>query len=276
MLTWTRAMLMAMSLLAGAAGARGQEMASPGGQPAGYYPGIANGVPAYEHDKWWQWAHARTVAIHALWDRLKAAKASAELPGCIGRSVEDCVVTLAQALALADNYTRPSFLDPVQLDVNGKPLTPKLVEILAFRAGVPGQAQAPQISYLQERQTLFLHLSDENKVTDISVYPSTMSLLRAQTEADYDQTAIYNILQPLTRTSCPQMSKLDLYRFIENKLKPPVRNAAAIGAAAKARINVVSSPLLPFCGRKLRMEVKTQRPRYHPHDLTIHSLFVIR
>jgi hypothetical protein len=276
MSNWTRAMLVAMGFLVGTTGAHGAEMASPGAQPAGYYPGIANGVPAYEYDKWWQWAHARTIAIHALWDRIKAAKASGELPGCIGQSVEDCVVTLAQSLALADSYTRPSFVDPVQIDVNGKSIAPKRLEMIAFHARVPGEAQAPQMSYLQERQTLYLLVSDANKVTEIIVSPGMMPFLRAQSEADYDRTAIYAILQPLTKTSCPQLAKLELYQFIENKLKPPVRNAAAIGATAKARVNVTSSPLLPFCGRKLKFEVRTERPIFNPRDLKIEPKFTIQ
>lgn len=278
MLNWTRAMLMALSLLAGATGAHSQELASPGGQPPGYYPGTANGVPAYVHDQWRQWAHARKPAILALWDRIKAARASGELPGCIGRSVEDCIVTLAQDLALADDYTHSHLFEPPEVDVNGKPIFPKLVEIFAFRPGVPGQPKDPAmaISYLQDRYPLFLHLSDANKITEISVGNGKTSILQARTEADYDQTAIYEILRPLMRAQCPQLSRLELDRFIENKLKPPVRNAAALGAAAKARLNLKSSPLLPFCGRKLALAVTTERPRHHPHDLMINTLFVIR
>ncbi|MGB8278610.1 MAG: hypothetical protein WCF20_11860 [Methylovirgula sp.] len=232
--------------------------------------------PPMCNEQWRQWAHARKPAILALWDRIKAARASGELPGCIGRSVEDCIVTLAQDLALADDYTHSHLFEPPEVDVNGKPIFPKLVEIFAFRPGVPGQPQPQTMSYRQERHPLFLRFSDADKIAEIDVPDVTNSLLRARTEADYEQTLIYEILRPLTRASCPQFAKLELDRFIENKLKPPVRNVAALGAAAKARFNVKSSPLLPFCGRKLKLEVTTERPRYHPHDLRINSLFVIR
>lgn len=273
---FAKALRLAVASLLVAGTACAQEMLSPGGLPPNYYPGIANGVPAFMHEQWRQWAHARKPAILALWARIKAAQASGQVPGCIGQTVEDCIVTLAQDLALADDYTRPSLLDPAQIDVNGKLIIPKFIGVFAFRPGAPGQSQPKTISYLQERHLLFLRFSDANKINEIDMADGSNTLLRARTETDYEHTFVYEILRPLTRAQCPQLAKLELDRFIENRLKPPVRNAAVIGASTNSRINVMSSSLLPFCGRKLRLEVTTERPRYHPHDLLINTRLIIR
>lgn len=273
MLRWIRVVPIAACLAVSASFAQSQEMLSPGGMSPNYYPGVADGVPAYAHDAWWQWAHARTIVIHTLWNRLQAAKQNGDSPGCIGRSVEDCIVTLAQDMPVADDYKLPSFADPAQMDVNGKRITPKFLELTVFRAG---DSQNLTSSYLQERHPLFLFLSDANVVTEMDIGEETMSILRARTEAEYDGTMVYEILRPELRAGCPQLGKLELYQFIENKLKPPVRNAAQIGANAKARINVVSSGFLSFCGRKLRVDVRTERPRYHPHQLVLGPVLAIR
>lgn len=273
----TRAITMLAAFLAMASAAHGQAILSPAGQPPGYYPGLANGVPAYLHEQWQQWAHARKPAILALRARIDAARASGKLPGCIGQSVEDCIVTLAQDLAIADEYTNSTLFDTPEVDVNGKPIGPKLVEIFAFLPGGAAQPQDPalQIPYLQDRYPLFLHLSDANKITEIGLVENRHSILLARTEAEYDQTAVYEILSPLTRTQCPKLSRLELDRFIENKLKAPARKAKETGAA-RSYIKTKSSPLLPFCGRRLQLEIVLDRSKWPHHDPQIGAVLLIR
>ncbi len=197
---YAQALLTAVAWLAMAAAARGQAILAPGGAPPGYYAGLANGVPAYQLERWRQWARARKPAILALRARIDAARASGEAPGCIGRSVEDCIVTLAQDLAIADDYTNSTLFDKPEVDVNGKPIFPKRVELFAFLPGAPGQEQNAALQAvpdLQDPHLVFLQLSDANKITEISVGDVRNSILHARTEAEYDRTAIYEVMAPL-------------------------------------------------------------------------------
>jgi hypothetical protein len=251
-------------------------MYAPEGHPPSYYAGQADGVPAYSYETWRQWVEARKPALEALQTKVQAAKESGHLPGCIGQIPADCIVTLAKELVIADTYTAPSFLDSVDVDVNGKQIVPHFLQIYAFRPGTLQPNSASRIPYLQDRHPLFLYLSSADKVTKIGVLDGQSSLLRAHSETDYDQTFIYEILHPLLSSACPDVSRLDVYRFIENKLKPPVRNAAAEGQTAKLRVNTKASPLLPFCGRKLKLEIVTERPKYHPDELFVRPQLIIQ
>ncbi len=272
-----KAMILGIALFLEANTGHSQAIMTPDGAPADYYAGLANGVPASQRTQWQQWAQARKPAILALRARIEAARARGQVPGCIGRSVEDCIVTLTQDLAIADDYMNSHLLDTPETDVNGKPIFPKLVEIYAFRPGATGEPQGPaqQIPYLQEQHPLFLHLSNANKITEISVGDVMNSILLAKTQADYDQTAIYEILAPQVRARCPKLSRLELDRFIENKLKTPARHARAIGPA-KSYIRTQSSPLLPFCGLKLKFEIELDRSRWPHQNAQIGAMLIIR
>lgn len=271
-----RFVFVAFLLMAGVSLARGEVVFAPEGRRPSYYPGTAQGAPdqvAFEFYR--RWLLPRLDTFRAMAARAKEEKANGGYRGCFGQTAEDCLFVLAHEMPIADEYDKPSVLDPATTDVNGRYGGPRILQFFAFAPG-PDDPSARRPSYLQNRRPLSLSLSDSGKVVQIDALQGATSFLQVRTEADYDDTLIYHILRPLTQTACPNLAKLDLYRFIENKLKPPVRDAETRGAAARLRKNVYSSNVESFCGRKLKLEVVTERPPYHPDELDTDVRLVIR
>jgi hypothetical protein len=81
-----------------------QAVLSAVGEEAGYYPGLEQGVPSFERDRWNQWVKENSEAIGDIQDKAKRIREGSLPAGCIGRDKYTCVATLAQTLAVADYY----------------------------------------------------------------------------------------------------------------------------------------------------------------------------
>ncbi|WP_026607520.1 hypothetical protein [Methylocapsa acidiphila] len=239
--------LAALILLA--AGAFGdcwaQEGKSPWGEAAGYYPGQAQGIPAAQRTRWLEWMRAHAGEIDAIGAKINAIKAGGRTPGCFGRPLYDCVASLAQTLVVTDWYqTSLMFYEP-QTDVNGKPIVLKGLQVTTYLPGVKIDNATLDQNFLK------IGFSEANLVNRLAFGFDAS----ARTQEEYDRTGVFELFSAVAKDRCPAVTRNELARFIENKLKPalrPVKERRLVGVSDAKRLD---SPFESFCGRELQLSV---------------------
>jgi len=228
---------------------RAQAMESPWGAKAGYYPGQAYGVRASASGQWRQWVANNKEAIETIDAKWSAIKTGAASPGCFGRALFDCIASLGQTLVLADWYLSSDLFYTPPLDVNGKPLRLKWINLTAY---VP---EVKQVSEISDDLQLRLEFSDRNEIAKIGVRFD----ITARTQESYDRTGAYEIFSMVAKERCPQLSRNEFARFIENKLKPAMRSVKAPREPGYYDIKSQITPFLSFCGRELQLKATEAR-----------------
>lgn len=222
---------------------RAQEGLSPWGQPPGYYPGQALGVPAERRAAWQDWMRAHAEEHSALGAEINAIKAGAPSPGCFGRPLFDCIASLAQTLVLTDVYATSQVFYPPKVDVNGKPIRPRWVKLTVYKPGPKSDVE------FQDQVSLEISLSDRYLVEQL-LFEFNASAL---TQEEYDRTGVYELFSVLAKDRCPALTRNELARFIENKLKPARQSAKASHQTGVYDATVSMSPFTSFCGRRLQL-----------------------
>ena len=138
----------------------------------------------------------------------------ADGPGCLGVMAEECVRWLRATMTLDENFLAGAMARRHHTDVNGRPIGGGLVTVYAK---LPGELDA---------FVILLHLRPDDTVR--SVESNLLhNLIDAHTEQGYDQSGLYEIVSRLLGRRCPGISKLELYRFFENSVKPRITPATA-------------------------------------------------
>ncbi len=218
-----------------------QEGLSPWGATPGYYPGQANGIRASQRAEWLAWMRAHGDDIDAIGAKINAIKAGAPAPGCFGRALFDCVASLAQTLVITDWYqTSQTFYRPAT-DVNGKPIGLKRIDFTAYAPGVKTASEE------LDKHNLRLDFSDRSLVNQLAFEVD----FSGRTQEEYDRTGVYELFSAVAKDHCPALTRNELARFIENKLKPAMRFVKEPHAAGISNSKRFDSPFTPFCGREL-------------------------
>ncbi len=165
------------------------------------------------------------------------AASPADGPGCLGVTAEECVRWLRATMRLDEGFLAASMARRHQTDVNGKPLGGGLVTV---NGNIPGRV---------EPFVILLHLRPDDIVQRVESN-LLLNLIAAHTEEAYDQSALYDVVWRLLGRRCPRISKLDLYRFFENSVKPRIREEQQdVSSAVSGRHRLVSHAAgVPYCG----------------------------
>ena len=139
-----------------------------------------------------------------------AAVGPADGPGCLGVTVAECVQWLRATMTLDESFLAGAMASRYQVDVNGRPLGSGLV---AVNGKVPERP---------EQFVILLHLGPGDIVRRVESNLTTR-LTDARTEPVYDQSGLYQIVWRLLGRRCAGITRLDLYRFFENSVKPLIR-----------------------------------------------------
>lgn len=195
------------------------DLPPPGGEPAGYYPGQGRYIEWPERDGLQRYVDRNEAGIAEIQRQIIAIRSGTLEPGCIGKEPFTCVATLAQTLAIGEPYgPDPGLFDPIEADVNGNPTFPREIILGAFIGG-----DRAWVGAFAPPMTVTLTLDDEHHVSRMKVQlvsdPSD-----AHTKADYDQTGLYDIVKAAGGAACSRLSRLDVYRFYENDVKPKRRD----------------------------------------------------
>ena len=171
-----------------------------------------------------------------LWSPAMAAQ-PADGPGCIGVMVEECVRWLRATMTLDENLLVGAMAHRRDMDVNGRPIGGGFVTVYAR---LPGEFDA---------FVLLLHLRPDDTVQRVESNLLN-NLLDARTERSYDESKFYDIVSRLLGRRCPGTSKIELYRFFENSVKPRIthqRRDFSSGINGLHRI-LSHAAGVPYCG----------------------------
>jgi hypothetical protein len=160
----------------------------------------------------------------------------ADGPGCIGVGAEECIRWLRATMTLDESFLADAMARRHQTDVNAKPLA----GLVTVYAKLPGQLDA---------FVILLHLRPDDTVQSAESN-LLLNLLGYQTEQVYDQSRLYDIVWRLLGRRCPGITKIDLYRFFENSVKPRItREQQDYSGGLNGLHRVVSHAAgVPYCG----------------------------
>ena len=178
---------------------------------------------------------ASTAATPAI------AAGPADGPGCLGVPLGECLAWLRTTMKLDEGALRSALSQRHATDVNGRPLGGGLVTV---EASLPGQVPGATDTFV-----LLLHLRPDDTVRGVDSN-LVHGLIDSRTEAVYDSSGLYEIVWRAIGRRCPGMTKLELYRFFENMVKPRIthlRQDLSTGINGLHRI-LSSSGAVPFCG----------------------------
>jgi hypothetical protein len=228
------------------------EYVSPEGQPAGYYPGL--GPTTVFKSELAAYLAKNQAGIADVQNRIVEIRQGKRTPGCIGDDKFTCVATLAQKLAVTDDVSSKDFnlFADVRYDVNGRPVNGQHVMLNGF---------IPNYRDIGHRSAyLTLVLGPNGTVSSVEA-----KLLKnfglARTQEEYDTTSVYEIVAATAAKECPNLSKGDVARWVENTVKPRTRQTPEEHRKeAKEERKLLSeegvhgyrsfeSPRIAFCGR---------------------------
>jgi hypothetical protein len=179
------------------------------GSPAGYYPGLEEGIQnRADYQRWYQ---ANVSAIDDILSKTQQIGTGQIQPDCLGHDLHTCVATLAQTLAVTDYFAVDRLYASDKTDVNGNALFEHEIFIKGFLPGVrePGMTSGVDID---------ISLNDQRQVISVTANLPT-DPFTAKTQEEYDQTGAYPVIAAMTRDACPNLDQAEVARFIENKVK---------------------------------------------------------
>jgi hypothetical protein len=74
----------------------------------------------------------------------------------------------------------------------------------------------------------------------------------AHTEEEYDKAGLYEVIEGILGTECPSLDKLQVYRFLENTVKPKISSpekTTSYDLGIRTNFSE-STPEIPFCGKQ--------------------------
>jgi hypothetical protein len=132
---------------------------------------------------------------------------AADGPGCLGVTVGECVGWLRATMILNESIVADALARRHQTDVNGKPLGGGLVTVIG------------RLPERMDQFVILLHLRPDDRVRSVEAN-LLYNLIEARTEPVYDRSGFYDIVWRLLGRRCPGITRIGLYRFFENSVKP--------------------------------------------------------
>ena len=161
-------------------------------------------------------------------------------PGCLGVTAEACVQWLQATMRLDPGLTAGALARRHRVDVNGRRLGQDLVSL---SGRLPGRT---------ETLVLLVRLNPDDTVAGVESN-LMRDLIPSVTETAYDQSGVYDIVVRILGRRCPSLTRIDLYRFIENVVKPRIktdRRDLSAGLLGRHRQTARAADL-PYCGAHL-------------------------
>jgi hypothetical protein len=162
----------------------------------------------------------------------------AQGPGCVGVPVETCVGWLKSTMALDEGFIPAALARRHRVDVNGRPLGGN--GIVSLTGKLPGRL---------EPMLILLRVAPDDTIVSAEAN-LLQNLVAAQTEQEYDRSALYDMAARLYGRRCPGLVKLELYRFFHNSVKPRIvseRRDLSTGINGLHRLTLHATGL-PYCG----------------------------
>ncbi len=242
------------------------------GQPPGYYAGRAEpfGGDATEFRAW---IAKNQQGIDEIQQRIAEIKERKRRPGCIGQDKLTCVATLAQKMAIADEYflNETNVFATTKYDVNGKPLTGSTITF----DGYPPNAKGDHIN---DHTDFLLRLNPQGAVASMLVH-LPKNLATARTQEEYDATRVYEAISAVTSDVCPALGRDEVARWVENTIKPNSRfkpTKRLNDEEGHYKADELVSKKIVFCGRSFEIDtIALTRQSLFKHDTSVGTVMAI-
>jgi hypothetical protein len=233
---------------------------SPEGQPAGYYPGL--GTTTVFKSELAAYLAKNQAGIADVQSRIVQIREGKRSPGCIGEDKYTCVATLAQKMAITDDVGAKDFnlFAEIRYDVNGRPISGNRLMLDGF---------IPNYRDIGHRSASFIVILGPGGTVSSVQAQLLKSFVSARTQEEYDATSAYEIVSSMAAKQCPSLSKNDVARWVENTIKPNMRQKPEEhskkakedkkDASAEGIHNFRSfdAPKISFCGRTFQFSTAT-------------------
>ena len=172
----------------------------------------------------------------AVWAQPAHALAPVDGPGCVGVTLEECVAWLRATMRVDDSSLARTMADRNMVDVNGR----RIAGMVTIYAHLPERT---------DTFVILLHVRPDGRIERVE---SNLlhNIIEARTEAVYDASAFYDIAWRLLGRRCGSTSKIELYRFFENVVKPRIHQERQDLAKGLFGLHRVTSHAagVPICG----------------------------
>jgi hypothetical protein len=160
----------------------------------------------------------------------------ADGPGCLGVKAEICLRWLRSTLTLREGFISESMGRRQPVDVNGRPLR----GLMTLLGTLPGRF---------EPLLIIIRLNPDDTVASIESNLFA-DIVQAHTEDGFDRSGVYEVVTRLLGRRCAPLAKLDLYRFLENSLKPRLKTDVSRGLSGLHRqtVRAADIPYAADCG----------------------------
>lgn len=250
-----------------------QESYGAYGQPAGYYAGRAEPFGGANAAEFTAWVAKNQAGIDEVQRRITEIRDGKRTPGCIGQDKYTCVATLAQKMAIADQYFLKDtnvFAEP-RYDVNGRALNGSTIMFDGYGANAKGD-------YVRDHTVFSMKLDPQGTVVSM-VAKLPKQLARARTQEEYDATRAYETVSAVTADACKALGRDEVARWIENSIKPssqftPTKHWKDEGDQVTSRD--LESKKMSLCGRSFMFHTIEQTVRHgFQSETTVETLIEI-
>jgi hypothetical protein len=179
--------------------------------------------------------------------KLRSIEQNNLAPGCIRRSINECLASLSRTIAIKDDY--PGIKNYVlgKTDLSGQVIADKSVN---FDGLIPGRKDA-FTEYAHEY--LFKADVDPNLVVsklEVSLPADPMAATSAE---DYDKTGAFEVVDAIKPPTC-DLSRTAFYQGLENNLKKKARYSSEADIFDRRRRSIESrTPSETVCGLQLEL-----------------------
>jgi hypothetical protein len=216
-------------------------------EPPGYYPGIERSISVTPDLS--AWLAKNQLRIDIVENRIVAIREGKTPPACIGEDQYACVATLAQQFAITDSYaSNSSVVDETVYDVNGKPVNAAKFEFVGY---VPKPKPGNGSAGLSRPTKFTMTMGRNGSVSLLAAHlPSDPTFARTQDE--YDATDAYETIAAVSAQKCPDLSRAEVAKWIENSVKPNSKSYR--GQIPRGEAEAEISKKTAFCGRTFRFD----------------------
>jgi hypothetical protein len=230
-------------------------------QPAGYYAGQTERLFTDDQFTAWNaWVARNQRGIDEIQRRITQIRSGERRPGCFAEDKFSCVATIAQKLAVADNYEHvdDNLFAEVKYDVNGKPLNGAKIRFQGYPPNAAPPTDRPAtlaediVGDMEARQggtEFILNLGPQSTVVSMLARLPYLAPL-ARTQQDYDKTGVYEVVWAASVKTCPALQPNEVARWVENAIKPNSHISAKERLNDDVMVQELVSNVASFCGHK--------------------------
>jgi hypothetical protein len=211
---------------------------------AGYFASInVRSAPASEQDALMARSKEQTEEVV---QKLHAIQQKTLNPGCIHRTIDECLASLSQLIGIEDFYPGNKNYILGKVDLDGHVMPDKAI---SFDGHIVGRKK----DFLSEAAHHYRFLADVDPNLVVSKLEISLPAdpMAAHGAEDYYATGAFEVIAAIKPSDCV-LNRTDFYRNFENNLKPKVTSSSgADSTGSRQRWIESKTPTETICGMQI-------------------------